>query len=106
MRIRTGVQTCALPISPVQSPSGQPETVGAQSQAAASAAGTSSTAQTYSREDVLAKAENVFGRGAEGLAGIIENIVKDNGEPNGYIVGREAGGALIDRKSTRLNSSH
>jgi len=65
-----------------------------QQQAAASAAGTSPSSQTYSQEDVLAKAENVFGKGAEGLASLIQNIFKDNGEPNGYIVGREAGGAL------------
>jgi hypothetical protein len=82
------------PAAPQQMPSGQPETGGAQSQAAAAAAGTSPSAQTYSQEDVLAKAENVFGKGAEGLAGLIENIFKENGEPNGYIVGREAGGAI------------
>lgn len=75
-------------------PSGQPETGSAQSQAAAAAAGTSPSAQTYSQQDVLAKAENVFGKGAEGLAGLIERIFKENGEPNGYIVGREAGGAI------------
>src|SRR3546814_3342189 len=39
-------------------------------------------------------AENVFGKGAEGLAGLIEGIFRENGEPNGYIVGREAGGAF------------
>src|SRR3546814_1320014 len=75
-------------------PSGQPETGGAQADAAAAAAGTSPSAQTYSQEDVLAKAENVFGKGAEGLAGLIEGIFRENGEPNGYIVGREAGGAF------------
>lgn len=75
-------------------PSGQPETGGTQSQAAAAAAGTSPSSQTYSQQDVLAKAENVFGKGAEGLAGLIQNIFKENGEPNGYIVGREAGGAI------------
>ncbi len=75
-------------------PAGQPETGGGQSNAAAAAAGTSPSAQTYSQKDVLAKAENVFGKGAEGLAGLIEKIFKENGEPNAYIVGREAGGAI------------
>ena len=44
--------------------------------------------------DVLEAAEGVFGRGAAGLAGLIEDILKDQGEPIGYIAGREAGGAI------------
>ena len=44
--------------------------------------------------DVLQAAEGVFGRGAAGLAGLIEDILKDQGEPIGYIAGREAGGAI------------
>jgi len=50
---------------------------------------------TYQRDDVLAAATGVFGKGAEGLAGIVEDIFKKQGEPNGYIVGREGGGALV-----------
>ena len=49
----------------------------------------------YQRDDVLGAAEDVFGKGAEGLAGLIEKILKDQGEPNAYIAGREASGALI-----------
>jgi hypothetical protein len=37
----------------------------------------------------------VFGKGAEGLARIIEDLLKKQGEPNGYIVRPEAGGAII-----------
>jgi len=37
----------------------------------------------------------VFGRGAEGLAGILEDILKDQGEPSAYIAGQEAGGAFV-----------
>ena len=44
--------------------------------------------------DVLEAAEGVFGRGAAGLAGLIEDILKDQGEPVAYIAGREAGGAI------------
>ena len=65
------------------------------------AAGTGSTASartqatnTYQRDDLIGAAEGVFGKGASGLAGIIENILKDQGEPNAYIAGREAGGAI------------
>ncbi|WP_425338474.1 DUF1134 domain-containing protein [Sphingomonas jejuensis] len=50
---------------------------------------------TYKRDDLISAAEGVFGRGAEGLAGIIENILRDQGEPSAYISGREAGGAFI-----------
>jgi hypothetical protein len=37
----------------------------------------------------------LFGKGAKGVAGVIQDILKKQGEPNGYIVGREGGGALI-----------
>ncbi|MPT48500.1 MAG: DUF1134 domain-containing protein [Sphingobium sp.] len=50
---------------------------------------------SYQKDDVLGAAEGVFGRGAEGLAGIIESVLKDQGEPNAYISGREAGGAFV-----------
>ncbi len=53
------------------------------------------TAPTYQQQDVIAAAEGVFGKGAEGLAKLIEKILKDQGEPNGYIAGREAGGAVF-----------
>ena len=37
----------------------------------------------------------MFGKGALGLAQIIQDILKKQGRPNGYITGREAGGAAI-----------
>jgi hypothetical protein len=52
-------------------------------------------AETYKRDDVLAAAENTFGKGAEGLAGLVEKLLREQGEPNAYIAGREAGGALV-----------
>jgi hypothetical protein len=52
-------------------------------------------AATYKRDDLIGAAEGVFGKGAEGLAGILENILKDQGEPNAYIAGQEASGAFI-----------
>jgi hypothetical protein len=45
--------------------------------------------------NVLAAAESVFGRGARGLANIIEGILRDQGEPVAYIAGQEAGGAFV-----------
>ncbi|MBA14835.1 MAG: hypothetical protein CMN73_00560 [Sphingomonas sp.] len=50
---------------------------------------------TYKEDDLIGAAEGVFGQGAEGLAGIIENILREQGEPNAYIAGREASGAFI-----------
>lgn len=50
---------------------------------------------TYGEDDLIGAAEGVFGKGAQGLAGLIEDLLRKQGEPNGYIVGREAGGAFI-----------
>ena len=52
-------------------------------------------ASTYGEDDLIGAAEGVFGKGAEGLAKMIEGILANQGRPNAYIVGREAGGALI-----------
>lgn len=50
---------------------------------------------TYQQDDLIGAAEGVFGKGAQGLAKLIEDILKKQGQPNGYIVGREGGGALV-----------
>lgn len=50
---------------------------------------------SYQEDDLIGAAEGVFGKGAEGLAGIIEKILKDQGRPNAYIAGREASGAFV-----------
>jgi hypothetical protein len=50
---------------------------------------------TFAEDDVLGAAEDVFGKGAEGLAEIVRRNFKEHGQPNGYIVGREAGGAIL-----------
>jgi hypothetical protein len=52
-------------------------------------------APTFAEDDVLGAAEDVFGKGAEGLAEIVRKSMKSYGQPNAYIVGREAGGAII-----------
>lgn len=56
---------------------------------------TMQAADTYQRDDLLAAGEGVFGKGAAGLGGILEKILKDQGQPNAYIAGREASGAFI-----------
>lgn len=50
---------------------------------------------TYHQDDLIGAAEGVFGKGAQGLAQMIEDLLKKQGEPNGYIVGREGSGALV-----------
>ena len=49
---------------------------------------------TFQHDDVIAAAEGVFGKGASGLAGILEDILKDQGQPNAYIAGSEGSGAV------------
>jgi len=67
----------------------------AASQAAADPAAAAAQGDTYKQDDLIGAAEGVFGKGAEGLARLIEDVLRKQGEPNGYIVGREAGGAFI-----------
>lgn len=50
---------------------------------------------TYEQGDVVGAAEGVFGKGASGLAKLIEKIFREQGRPNAYIAGREAGGAFV-----------
>ena len=50
---------------------------------------------TYRKDDLIGSAEGVFGKGAAGLGGIIERILRDQGEPNAYIAGREVSGAFV-----------
>lgn len=52
-------------------------------------------ATTYQDDDLIGAAEGVFGKGAKGLAGVIEDILKKQGRPNAYIAGREASGAFV-----------
>ncbi|WCT72156.1 DUF1134 domain-containing protein [Sphingomonas naphthae] len=59
------------------------------------AASEASAGATYQEKDIFEAAEGVFGKGAEGLAKVIERIIGDNGRPVAYIAGREAGGAFI-----------
>jgi hypothetical protein len=53
------------------------------------------TGDTYQKDDLIGAAEGVFGKGAQGLGLLIEDILKKQGRPNGYIVGREGGGAFL-----------
>jgi hypothetical protein len=62
---------------------------------AASERASAATAGSVPRNDVFSAAEGVFGKGAEGLADLIQDILRDQGEPSAYITGHEASGAFI-----------
>ncbi len=62
---------------------------------AASAPVTPSDQNTYQEDDLIGAAEGVFGKGAQGLGKLLEDILKKQGRPNAYIVGREGGGAFV-----------
>jgi hypothetical protein len=51
--------------------------------------------ETFKDAELLGAAEKTFGKGAAGLAGILRRTLKEQGEPNAYIAGREAGGAVV-----------
>jgi hypothetical protein len=55
---------------------------------------TASEDSTFDQDTVLHDAEAFFGKGAEGLAKVIEKAFKENGRPNGYVKGEEAAGAF------------
>jgi hypothetical protein len=52
-------------------------------------------AGTFRKDDLIGAAEGVFGKGAKDLGALMERILKEQGEPNGYIAGREASGAFV-----------
>jgi len=82
-----GSEEGTIPALPAEGPPpapAQPTAPAAQAQGA-----------TYHKDDLIGAAEGVFGKGAKGLASMIEDLLKKQGEPNGYIVGREAGGAFV-----------
>ncbi len=72
---------------PTEAPAALPET--------SSASPAIPTEDTYQEDDLIGAAEGVFGKSAQGLGKLIEDILKKQGRPNGYIVGREGGGAFV-----------
>jgi len=50
--------------------------------------------EPYQRDTVLHEAEAFFGRGARGLADVLNRVLDENGPPDAYIKGEEGGGAV------------
>lgn len=57
-------------------------------------AGAKKPVKTYKQEEIIQEAEQFFGKGAKGIADVIAKAFKDQGEPNGFVKGEEAGGAI------------
>lgn len=50
---------------------------------------------TFSSNEILDAGHRFFGTVSRGLASVVEKAVSQWGQPNGYILGQEGGGALI-----------
>lgn len=81
------------------SPAGEPIAAPAESWAASppatQAVPAADEATTWRDDDLIGAAQDFFGENAEGIARMIERVLADQGTPNGYIIGREAGGAFF-----------
>jgi hypothetical protein len=83
-----------VPPPPPQDPYPQQGPTGPQQAPANPNAASREQATTYQQDELVGAAEGVFGEGASGLAKLIEDILKDQGQPNCYIAGSEASGAI------------
>ena len=54
-----------------------------------------SLSDTFSGEELVDSGREFFGSAAQGLASVVERAVGQYGQPNGYILGEEAGGAIF-----------
>lgn len=94
----TAVAAPAAPPAPALAtdmPMTTPQAVAPNMEAPAASSLATQRVTTYRKDDLIGAAEGVFGKGAAGLAGIMERILADQGEPNAYIAGREASGAFV-----------
>ena len=62
---------------------------------AASASAAGSVSDTFSIDEIVDTGGEFFGSVSQGLASLVERAASQFGLPNGYILGEEAGGALI-----------
>lgn len=50
--------------------------------------------EPFQEDTIVREAEGFFGRGAQGLADVLNRVINDRGPPGGYIKGEEGGGAV------------
>jgi hypothetical protein len=49
----------------------------------------------FDQNEIIAAGHGFFGAVSQGLAGAVEYVFKNQGRPNGYILGEDAGGAFV-----------
>lgn len=52
-------------------------------------------ANTYDQNEIVAAGHGFFGAISQGLASAVEYVFRNQGRPNGYILGEDAGGAFV-----------
>jgi hypothetical protein len=67
---------------------------GCASQGTTSGTQASDSDDVYEQSAIVDEAQQFFGKGAEGLADVLNKVFSDKGRPNGYIKGEEGGGAF------------
>lgn len=91
----TTAPASAAPAEPVAVATAPAASAAPTGETAAAPAAATGDPTRYDQKSVLQAATGFFGKGAEGVGGMIERIFADLGEPNGYITGNEASGALL-----------
>ena len=61
----------------------------------AAAAPAAAPQNQYSSNEILESGHHFFGTVSRGLAQVVEKAFSEFGQPNGYILGEEAGGAFV-----------
>jgi hypothetical protein len=51
--------------------------------------------RSYSTQEIVDQGHAFFGKVSQNLAKLVERVVSERGQPNGYILGEEAGGAFV-----------
>ena len=59
------------------------------------ASGGLARAQTYTFQEIVREGHGFFGAVAQGLGSVVEQAFSRYGQPNGYILGQEATGAMV-----------
>jgi hypothetical protein len=76
-------------------PAASPPPPGAYAPPPGDASGPPPQPAAYSANEILDTGHHFFGNVSEGLAKVVEYSFQRNGRPTGYILGEEAGGAVI-----------
>lgn len=95
MTVDPGPQDPMEQSAPPPAPAPAPTATTAAPAGPVTAERTAAAEETFARDDLMSAAEGVFGKGAQGLAGMLEKVLSEQGRPNAYIAGREASGAFV-----------